>query len=83
MENNQNIQVPADKKMFEGLAAKDKPDGVESDHISLFDLHEDMQMADVIPIEELNQKVKEESDSHTLNKALDARAILDKDGPKS
>lgn len=44
------------------LASKDKPDMVDSDSISLFDLHEDMQTVDAIPIEELNKKVKRESD---------------------
>ena len=44
------------------LASKDKPDMVDSDSISIFDLHEDMQTVDVIPIEELNKKVKRESD---------------------
>lgn len=35
---------------------------VESDTISLFDLHEDMQTVDAIPIEELNKRVKREGD---------------------
>ena len=34
---------------------------VESDTISLFDLHEDMQTVDAIPIEELNKRVKEKA----------------------
>lgn len=54
--------VPQEKRIFMNLASKDKPDMVDSDSISLFDLHEDMQMADAIPIEELNKKVKRESD---------------------
>lgn len=48
--------------MFMNLNSKDKPDMVESDTISLFDLHEDMQTVDAIPIEELNKRVKREGD---------------------
>ncbi len=54
--------VPHDKKIFMNLASKDKPDMVDSDTISIFDLHEDMQTVDSIPIEELNKRVKRESD---------------------
>lgn len=54
--------VPQEKKIFMNLASKDKPDMVDSDNISIFDLHEDMQTVDAIPIEELNKKVKRESD---------------------
>ncbi|MCM3388544.1 hypothetical protein [Ureibacillus chungkukjangi] len=50
------------KKEFADLPAKDKPDMVDSDNISLFDLHEDMQTVDSIPIEELNKRVKAEDD---------------------
>ncbi|MEK5233361.1 hypothetical protein MHB42_16775 [Lysinibacillus sp. FSL K6-0232] len=55
-------KVPDDKKQFMHLNSKDKPDMVESDTISLFDLHEDMQTVDAIPIEELNKRVKREGD---------------------
>lgn len=41
---------------------KDKPDMVDSDNISLFDLHEDMRTVDAIPVEELNNKVLAEGD---------------------
>lgn len=54
--------IPQEKKIFMNLASKDKPDMVDSDSISIFDLHEDMQTVDVIPIEELNKKVKREGD---------------------
>lgn len=50
------------KKMFMNLASKDKPDMVDSDRISIFDLHEDMQTVDAIPIEELNKRVEREGD---------------------
>ncbi len=48
--------------MFMNLASKDKPDMVDSDRISIFDLHEDMQTVDAIPIEELNKRVEREGD---------------------
>ena len=54
--------IPPDKKIFMNLASKDKPDMVDSDTISIFDLHEDMQTVDAIPIEELNKRVKREGD---------------------
>ncbi|MEY9972393.1 hypothetical protein ABH966_002767 [Lysinibacillus sp. RC46] len=54
--------IPHEKKIFMNLASKNKPDMVESDTISLFDLHEDMQTVDAIPIKELNKKVEREGD---------------------
>lgn len=54
--------VPPDKKVFMDLPSKDKPDMVDSETISIFDLHEDMKTVDAIPIEELNKRVKREGD---------------------
>ena len=54
--------VPPEKRKFMNLESKDKPDMVDSDTISIFDLHEDMQTVDPIPVEELNKKVKREDD---------------------
>lgn len=54
--------VPHEKRKFMNLSSKDKPDMVDSDTISIFDLHEDMQTVDIIPIEELNKRVKREGD---------------------
>ncbi|MCL1697889.1 MULTISPECIES: hypothetical protein [unclassified Lysinibacillus] len=54
--------IPHEKKIFMNLASKDKPDMVESDTISLFDLHEDMQTVDAIPVRELNKRVEREGD---------------------
>ncbi|MFJ6211059.1 hypothetical protein [Lysinibacillus sp. NPDC092081] len=54
--------IPHEKKVFMNLASKNKPDMVESDTISIFDLHEDMQTVDAIPIKELNKKVEREGD---------------------
>ena len=44
----------------------EKPDMVNSDNPSLFDMHEDMQTVDPLPVEELNEEVKDEKHkSHT------------------
>lgn len=40
----------------------DNPDMVNTDKESLFDKHEDMQTVDPIPVEELNEEVKDEKD---------------------
>ncbi|MFJ7669303.1 hypothetical protein ACIQXI_19730 [Lysinibacillus sp. NPDC097195] len=58
--NKENI--PPEKRMFMNLSSKDKPDMVDSDTISIFDLHEDMQTVDIIPIGELNKRVQREGD---------------------
>lgn len=44
-----------------GLPHLDNPDLVKTEKQSLFDMHEDMQTVDAIPVEELNEKVKDES----------------------
>lgn len=54
--------IPDTKKVFMNLPVQDKPDMVDSENISLFDLHEDMQTVDAIPVEELNKRVKTEGD---------------------
>lgn len=38
----------------------DNPDLVKTDKESLFDMHEDMQTVDSIPVEELTQNIKDE-----------------------
>lgn len=60
--NKDMDSLPESKKVFADLPAKEKPDMVDSDNISLFDLHEDMQTVDSIPVEELNKRVKAEDD---------------------
>ncbi|HWK22115.1 MAG TPA: hypothetical protein VNS08_03690 [Ureibacillus sp.] len=57
-----NDSIVESKKEFANLPAREKPDMVDTDGISLFDLHEDMQTVDAIPIEELNKRVKAEDD---------------------
>lgn len=54
--------IPESKKVFMDLPFKDKPDMVDSENISLFDLHEDMQTVDAIAVDELNKRVKTEGD---------------------
>ena len=55
-----------DKKDLQHLPKRDpvdNPDMVRTDKVSLFDLHEDMQTVDAIPVEELNNNLKEERDA--------------------
>ncbi len=55
-----------DKKDLKHLPKRDpvdNPDKVRTDKVSLFDLHEDMQTVDAIPVEELNNNLKEERDA--------------------
>jgi hypothetical protein len=40
----------------------DNPDLVKTDKQSLFDMHDDMKTVDSIPVEELNENVKDEKD---------------------
>lgn len=54
--------IPESKKQFVEMPYKEKPDRVNSDNISLFDLHDDMQFVDTIPVDELNKKVGDEGD---------------------
>lgn len=42
----------------------DNPDLVDTEKESLFDIDEDMQNVDPIPVEELNEKVKDEKNHH-------------------
>ncbi|MFJ7972731.1 hypothetical protein [Psychrobacillus sp. NPDC096389] len=49
----------------------DNPDGVRTTKESLFDMHEDMQTVDPIPVEELNIQVQDEAfHHHTKNRSL-------------
>ena len=61
MEKNTD-SMSESKEAFANLPASEKPDMVDSENISLFDLHEDMQTVDAIPVEELNKRVKTEDD---------------------
>ena len=48
----------------------DNPDMVNTDKESLFDKHEDMQTVDPIPVEELNEEVKDERDKRGTKQSL-------------
>ncbi|TQR20584.1 hypothetical protein [Psychrobacillus vulpis] len=49
----------------------DNPDGVRTTKESLFDMHEDMQTVDSIPVEELNIQIQDEQyHHHTKNRSL-------------
>ena len=55
----------------------DNPDGVRTTKESLFDMHEDMQTVDAIPVEELTMKVKdEEFHHHTKNRSISSERYL-------
>mgnify|MGYP001450168941 FL=1 len=49
-----------DKKKDTDFKRMDSPDQVNSDTESLFDKDEEMMFVDPIPVEELNEKVKDE-----------------------
>ena len=55
---------PFDDKERENQKGRkiDNPDLLKTEKESLFDMHEDMQTVDAIPVEELNDKVKDEKD---------------------
>lgn len=62
-EKDPRKDMDKDKNVRKNL---DKPDMVNSDRESLFDMHEDMQTVDPLPVEELNEKVKDEKNKeHT------------------
>lgn len=59
---------PFDDKERENQKGRkiDNPDLIKTEKESLFDMHEDMQTVDAIPVEELNEKVKDEKNkSHS------------------
>ncbi|MER1998810.1 MAG: hypothetical protein ABS882_03475 [Lysinibacillus sp.] len=63
MTSNFKEKPRKDKQVRENL---EKPDMVNSDKPSLFEMHEDMQTVDPLPVEELNEEVKDEKNKeHT------------------
>ena len=48
------------KKVQQGKM--DNPDMLNTEKESLFDMHDDMKTVDPVPVEELNDKVKDEDD---------------------
>ncbi|KGR83844.1 hypothetical protein [Lysinibacillus odysseyi] len=49
-----------DKKVQQGKL--DNPDMLDTEKESLFDMHDDMKTVDPLPMEELNDQVKDEDD---------------------
>ncbi|AYC28643.1 hypothetical protein [Paenisporosarcina cavernae] len=70
---------PEDPKREKSSDPKlDNPDAVDTDKESLFDMHEDMQTVDPLPVEELNDKVKDEEDhDHTKDSSSSERKYPD------
>lgn len=63
---------PNDKKDAKGRKL-DNPDLVETEKESLFDMHDDMKTVDAVPVEELNEKVKDEDkENHKKTKKTSA-----------
>ncbi len=63
---------PRDNKDIKGRKL-DNPDLVETENESLFDMHEDMKTVDAVPVEELNEKVKDEDKkNHRKTKSTSA-----------
>ncbi|PZX02973.1 hypothetical protein C7437_10868 [Psychrobacillus insolitus] len=55
----------------------DNPDGVRTTKESLFDMHEDMQTVDAIPVEDLTIELKdEEFHHHTKNRSASSERYL-------
>ncbi len=61
-----------DKKVQQGKL--DNPDMLDTEKESLFDMHEDMKHVDPLPMEELNDQVKDEKDpEHTKSTSASER----------
>lgn len=57
-----------DKQPFKEMSYQKRKEMLEAAEISIYDLHEDMQTVDDIPMDELNQKVVTESSQSHLNR---------------
>lgn len=57
-----------DKQPFKEMPYQKRKEMLEAAEISIYDLHEDMQTVDDIPMDELNQKVVTESSQSHLNR---------------
>lgn len=56
------------RQPYKELSNQERLDLLEAAEISIYDLHEDMQTVDDIPMDELNQKVVTESSQTYLNR---------------
>ncbi|MBO2536704.1 MULTISPECIES: hypothetical protein [Rummeliibacillus] len=52
--------VPKDKRKIADLPYKDRPDMMNSENISIYDLHEDMHTVDPIPVEAQTKDLEKE-----------------------
>ena len=48
------------RELFSNLPPENNPEQIEANDISIFDLHEDMQTVDAIPLEDLRLELCEE-----------------------
>ena len=53
--------LPKDKKKFVDMDPMDRPDMLDSENISIYDLHEDMQTVDSIPMEAQTKELENEA----------------------
>lgn len=53
--------LPNDKKKFIDLPYQDRPDMLNSENISIYDLHEDMHTVDAIALEAQTEDLEKES----------------------
>lgn len=59
MKNDPKHDPTKEKQDIKGRIM-DNPEVMKTDQESIYDMHEDMQTVDAIPVEELNEKVKDE-----------------------
>ncbi len=53
--------LPKDKKKFVDMDPMDRPDMLDSENISIYDLHEDMQTVDSIPMVAQTKELENEA----------------------
>jgi hypothetical protein len=53
---DKRVFTEEDRELATGIFS-DNPDGVKTDKISLFDMHEDMKTVDILMVDELNKQV--------------------------
>lgn len=66
------------RKRFSDLPPEDNPEQIAANDISIFDLHEDMQTVDAIPLEDLRLELREEK-IHRDSKSRSASTEQDSD----
>ncbi|WP_102693244.1 hypothetical protein [Rummeliibacillus pycnus] len=53
--------LPKDKKIFADLPYQSRPDMLDSENISIYDLHEDMHTVDPIPVSKQTEDLESEA----------------------